>query len=293
MFVRHQRTSSIDNFSLHRRLRLESLEDRRMLATMVVTDLGDGSLASLAGDGQLSLREAIEAVNTGAPVDGIAPLVGEFGTSDTILFQTALFSGGQQTLALTAGQLELAKSVVLFGPGSSLLTIDAQQNSRVFSIASGSDDYFITDLTLTGGLTIALDQDGGAVRSMSTGRLTFRNTVITNNAVTNRFSTGGGISSLGQVVLVDSTVSNNRTAGLSGGSGGGIFALGDVTLTGSTVADNRTEGGFASGGGISSNSVVTLNSSTVSGNRVLGSGFGSRWDFRNCRSGSFSKHRFR
>jgi hypothetical protein len=54
-------------------LSLEPLEERRLLAIMTVTDLGDDTLANLAGDSQLSLREAIEAINTAANVDGIGP----------------------------------------------------------------------------------------------------------------------------------------------------------------------------------------------------------------------------
>ena len=100
-----------------------------MLAVMVVTDLGDDTLANLAGDGLLSLREAVEAINTASPVDGIGPSSGEFGAGDTILFSAGLFGGAPQTLALTAGDLELTSGVVISGPtdtaGDLLLTIDA------------------------------------------------------------------------------------------------------------------------------------------------------------------------
>ena len=93
MNFKHQRKHVVDRVEWNKKLRLEALEDRRMLAVMLVTDLNDGTLDSLAGDGSLSLREAVEAINTGAPVDGIGPVSGSFGVDDTILFRTSLFGG--------------------------------------------------------------------------------------------------------------------------------------------------------------------------------------------------------
>ena len=267
---RHQRKNKVvrrDHFA--RKLRLETLEDRRMLATMVVTELGDGSLASLTGDGQLSLREAVEAINTGAPVDGIGPVVGNFGTNDTILFTSVLFIGSSPTLTLTAGQFELANSVTLAAPTGRMLTLDAQQNSRIFDITSISDDFVLSRLNLIGGLTTGLDEQGGAIRSITTGNLHLSNAVLEGNATTGNFSRGGTISAVGMLTVVDSSITNSRTEGTSG-NGGGIFSLGDVSLTRSTLADNSTAGLFANGGGVSSEGHVTIVSSTVSGNRTLG-----------------------
>src|SRR5262245_48258056 len=82
-----------------RSLNLESLEERRLLAVMTVTNLDDDTLANLAGGG-LSLREAIEAINIGANVDGIGPTSGVFGTNDQIVFDPTLFTGGPGTIPL-------------------------------------------------------------------------------------------------------------------------------------------------------------------------------------------------
>jgi len=57
---------------INRNLRVEFLEDfledRRMLAAMTVTSLSDGSLEDLAGDGEMSLRDATNetVTNSGA-----------------------------------------------------------------------------------------------------------------------------------------------------------------------------------------------------------------------------------
>ena len=74
------------------RLIAEPLEDRRLLAVMTVTDLSDDTLENLSGDGKLSFREAIEAVNIGADVDGIPPTSGEYGIDDRP--QQADYGGG-------------------------------------------------------------------------------------------------------------------------------------------------------------------------------------------------------
>lgn len=254
-----------------RRLRLERLEERRVLATMVVTDLDDGPLETLAGDGELSLREAVEAINSAAAVDGIGPSEGNFGTNDTILFESALFSSGAQTLLLTAGQLELVNPVILVGPATSLLKIDAQQNSRVFLVPElSTGDYLLARMTLTGGRTTGTQQLGGAVHSFSTGTLSLSELVITNSSTLGNFAAGGGVSALGDLAIVSSSILNNHTAGL-GANGGGVFAQGNVTLTRSWVQGNSTQGTFSGGGGISANGIVSINSSTVASNETTGS----------------------
>ena len=268
MNIRHQRKNVVARDS--RKLRLETLEDRRMLATMVVTELGDGSLASLAGDGQLSLREAVAAINTGAPVDGVGPASGQFGLNDAIVFNSELFGGSPKTLSLTAGQLELQSAVILFGPSGNLLTIDAQQNSRILDISATSGNFTIAQMTLTGGETNGLSQGGGAVRSMTAGRLLISDSTITASATLGSVSKGGGVSASGRLDIIDSNITNNRTV-QTGGDGGGVFSTGIILLTGSTIAGNQTQGEFAIGGGVNSAGAVVILRSTVSGNHTFGS----------------------
>src|SRR5262245_26649103 len=104
---RKSRSSSAPHL---RKLAVEPLEDRRLLAITVNTlvDEADGSLV----DGDVSLRDAI----------ALAP-VGE-----TINFSVA----GQ--INLTLGQLAISKNLTVSGPGAASLTINAQQSSRIFDI---------------------------------------------------------------------------------------------------------------------------------------------------------------
>jgi len=257
-------------FSNFKRLHVECLEDRRMLAVMTVTSLTDGPLESLAGDSQLSLREAVHAINTGAAVDGIGPTSGIFGVNDQIVFSPSLFADGSQVLHLTAGELTLNVPMKITGPGQDLLTIDAQQNSRLIRIASPSDNFEIADLTLTGGRTSGLFQQGGAIHSQSTGVLSIFNATITENSTLGTSSQGGGIYAVGDVQLNSSTVSVNSTHG-DGATGGGVHSMGNVSLVETTLAGNQTNGNFANGGGLFTAANATLLRSTVSENQTTGS----------------------
>src|SRR5262245_2484147 len=63
------------------RLRVEVLEDRITPATVTVTDTGD----TIAVDGKVTLREAIESANNNANVNADVVAVGAYG-NDTINF---------------------------------------------------------------------------------------------------------------------------------------------------------------------------------------------------------------
>jgi hypothetical protein len=81
------------------RLRLEPLEDRRMLATITVDTLADG-----IGVPGTSLREAIAAAATG----------------DTVAFSVT----GAINLTQASGTLLISKNLFIDGPGANLLTIN-------------------------------------------------------------------------------------------------------------------------------------------------------------------------
>ncbi len=175
-----------------RLLRPETLVDRRVLATFMVTNIDD------AGAG--SLRQAI-LVADAAP--GL----------DTIEFDGAA-SG---TIGLTSGQLNVAESLTINGPGSGILTIDAGGNSRIFNIDDGNAATFIdveiSGLTLTGGSVTSGplgDQDGGAINSAE--NITVTDAVISNNSVGDDRA---GISVIGggSLTVERTTVSDNTSAG--------------------------------------------------------------------------------
>ena len=266
--------------SCARRLRVEALEDRRMLAAVAVgnsLDVLNGDTSSIAnliandgGDG-VSLREAIVAANSTAG-------------ADTITFDAGVFTGGvASVIRLAEGELTVTESVHLDGaglgvvitadaagddtlvPGTFITDLDNTAESerddnlgRVLEVtAPGGDVVTLTGLTLTGGDTIG-NGVGGGVSSFNADLVLTSSTVSGNQG----FRGGGIFTGFGAVTLTSSTVSGN----LSSGSGGGIQTLsGDVTLTSSTVSGNQT-GGAGDGGGIDSGGEVVITSSTVVGN---------------------------
>src|SRR5262245_36619597 len=117
------------------RPRLEVLEDRTTPAQLVVNTLA-GTFDH--NDGQLSLREAIEAVNndslsqlSAAEQMQVVTAPDPLGTNDTIQIQVT------GTIGLPAGywgQLILSRDVTIQGPGSTFLTVSGERATRVFRI---------------------------------------------------------------------------------------------------------------------------------------------------------------
>ena len=211
----------------------------------------------------VSLREAIDSANDS---------VGE----DTITFAASLTAGGPATMMLTLGQLQLTDAVTITGPGVSLLTIDAQGNSRIFHLDDGDGateiEVEISGLTLTGGHATdgnnssASEADyGGAI--LSRENLTLTGSTISGNSA---LFGGGLFNGGGTLTLTDSTISGNSTLF----DGGGLWNYnGTLTVTNSTISGNdanRDGGGlFNRDGG-----TVEVSDSTISGNTASDGGGG-------------------
>lgn len=222
-------------------------------ATFTVTNTND------AGAG--SLRGAIASANAAAG-------------ADEIKFSGAGSSG---TIRLTTGELPITQNanLTITGPGRDQLTIsgDANNNStadaadsRIFNVTSGSDaTVSVSGLTLTRGFAGTADPGGAITSDGTSGDATLR---ITDAAVTqSKAENGGGIASLGELIVTNTTISGNTATD----SGGGVAVQEDdalldrVTLTGNTAVD---AGGGASAEGPSSG--LDVRDSTVSGNSVTG-----------------------
>jgi CSLREA domain-containing protein len=245
-------------------MRFEPLEDRAMLTSFTVTSLAD---IVDAGDGVVTLREAVLAANADA-----AP--------DVINFQAGL----NGTIALTGGQMTITNPVTINGNGAASTIIDAQQLSRIFDVTAAAGDVSLAGLTLTRGKTTAQADGGGAIRFASAGTLSISQSTLSGNATGYIQSPGGAIhSSLGAVVISGSTLTGNSTFagflyGLPGGGGAIYSASGPVTISGSTLSDNAAKTILLSsttfidthGGAVLMGSgALTINSSTLSGNTVI------------------------
>ena len=254
---RSDAASRVRSDPFHHRLRLEPLEDRRMLTAFLVDSLAD----VVAADGAITLREALEAANTNAAVFD-AP-AGSPTETDQITFAPELFTDGTNpvpgTITLGGTQLTIADDVDIEGPGAELLSIDANQQSRVFYVNSGIVAG-LSGMTITNGKA----DDGGGVYNNG-GTLTIVDAIISGNSATDD---GGGIysyDSSSSLMIADSVVSGN----IADDDGAGIYryrSSGTLVITNSTISDNSGNG---YGGGIctsSSSGTATISGSTIAGN---------------------------
>ncbi len=192
--------------------RLEGLEDRSLLSPLTVSNLFD------SGSG--SLRAAIAVAKSG----------------DTINFAKGLHG----TITLTSGDLPIADSVTINGPGAGKLSVSGDNSSRVFDI-TGSASVNIAGLTITGGQATA---GGGILLEDSASLCISNSTFIGNEALGNAAGGGfgGGIEddSSGALSVAGSTFAGNSAVGVGANSSsnnpsvppGYILALGgaiDVT----------------------------------------------------------------
>jgi hypothetical protein len=261
----------------HRRLGVEPLEDRRVLAVLVDThlDVVDDD------DGLTSLREAIIATNA-------AP------GADVIDFDPSL--AGKTIQLSNQGMLNIRDDLTINGLGADQLTVRGGGGSvfwvgKGWFFPEGTIDVTINGLTITGG---SGNSSGAGIRS--TANLTVADCVITNNRISvgpfglgdYGSAAGGGIAALGgmfttniiRTVISDNVAPNGETAGLGtgrpGGNGGGLAAGGTVNIVDSVITRNRAGDGTqgyrgqdaGDGGGISVGGTVTITCSIISDNHA-------------------------
>ena len=127
----------------------------------MVTSLADNTTV----DGQVTLREAIQAANTDSAVDGSTAGSG----ADTITFASSLFTGGDQTISLSlfdtgaddgevgATAFKISTPVTIEGPsGDNGLTIERSSSAsdfRLFQVTSAGN-LTLDRVTLSGGRAV-------------------------------------------------------------------------------------------------------------------------------------------
>ena len=248
----------------HRRLRLETLETRRLLTTLTVT--------SAADSGTGTLRAAITTADNNA-----GPYTVQFAPDVTSITLDSLLE-----ISNTAG-------VTIDGPSAGL-TLSGGNATAVFQVDGGAS-LTIEDLTIvdaTGGGAISNDGTltvmastfsgnsagrGGAV--WNGGTMTVRSTTFSGNSA----GEGGAIVNNSTLTVTSSTFSGNS----AGGEGGAVWNAGTLTITSSTFSANSVSrsGGIGMGGAIFNAGTLTVTSTTFSANSVSGSmgpGFGGAID---------------
>jgi len=242
-------------------IRVEPLEDRRMLSLVTVNSLAD----VVAADGLITLREAIQAADTNAAVYD-AP-AGSSTEPDTIQFDPTLFlEGGEpaaRAITLAGGQFTVTDVAGLDvqGPGAAWLTIDAHRQSRVLEVKGGAVAD-LSGMSLVGGSHSL----GGAIYA-SGSSLSLTNMAITGNMATN----GGGIYATGGQISLDAVTVFGNSSVSAGGAiylTGGTLSLAHCEISQNAVTVSSSSG---SGGGIYCSGTLSLDDCTVSRNSVTSS----------------------
>lgn len=240
------------------------LEERAVPATITVGSNQD----NLIQDGKVTLREALESINSGKDFnsDLKGAVNGIYGTADTVVF-----AGGLAGLTIALGQeLGILNAVTISAPNAEI-TVSGNNSVRVFHILlfAANDDVTINGLRIANGR--APFESGGGINNENADLTLVDCTVSGNKA-----GIGGGIYStaFGGVVPHDLTLERcqvNSNYVYDGGNGGGIsFAGGNLTISNSRISNNQLKPNAYAGGGIfvGLNSSTTISASTIEDNKA-------------------------
>ncbi|MEM7128233.1 MAG: CSLREA domain-containing protein [Chloroflexota bacterium] len=241
-------------------------------ATITVNSLAD---TTTAGDGNCTLREAINNVNTGSDTTSGDCLQAD-GLTDTINLPAGMIilSGAANEDSNAGGDLDIQADVILNGSADGTAISGGSDGSimtdRVLHITSSADAVALNDLTITDGRGSGpgsgIFNDGGTV--------TVTRSTISENSVPGP-SSGGGIYNKGTMTILNSTVSGNESGTTGGGMQNNLGAT--LLITNGTVTDNFATGAFGRGGGgifnalgaiKISGSLIAGNSTTIGGQEV-------------------------
>ncbi len=248
-----------------RRLGVEPLEDRTLLAAFEVVTAGDTPAGSCTG-AACTLRDAVNAANATAGADEIS-FNGSFGDANP----------GDENYSITlASELAVTESLTINGFASAAVSISGNDATRLFNFeGGGANTYVLNNLTLAQGNSAgARTGFGGAVVMVDADdTLTINDSVIRDSAATS----GGGTSG-GGIYVQAGTFNLNRSAVINNSAsfGGGLeFRNATATLTNVTVSGNQASSNL--GGGIShgangtgATSQLTIRNSTIAGNSSPG-----------------------
>ncbi|WP_089938421.1 CSLREA domain-containing protein [Candidatus Entotheonella palauensis] len=259
-------------------------------ATCILVNTTDDELN---GDGDCSLREAIEATNTDAVTDACVAGSG----ADNICVPEGVYTLTQGT------PLAITSDLSLLGAGADLTFIQAAEEPgtaafRVLTITSMRTVY-IADVTIRHGNTSADSEsrdggcilnsgslslvncavractsagDGGAIRNF-TGSLTLRTCEVSDNATQNNGAAifNGGGAAGGTLTLIESTITRNT----SNTNAGGVYnnsGSDPCIFLNSMISENMSL--FDGGGVVNFSGAIEVINSTVNNNMAERGGGG-------------------
>ncbi len=208
----------------------QQLEPRNLLATIVVNTVAD--TAPGISDGLVSLREAIVAANTDTAIDD-APA----GSGDDIIRFSQSISG--QTIELSLGEMNIVDGVTIRA-GNAEIEIDAQTQSRIFSINSSSP-VLLHGLRFTNGLSA---DGGGAIRIEGDSSVRIVDSTLEDNRAIS--GNGGAIHKAAGLLKIENSTFTNNQVDETSGLGGGIYSASETTrIDDSTFTRQRAFAGGA------------------------------------------------
>ncbi len=249
-------------------LLLHNVRPTLSAGSIVVTTTDD----ELNSDGDCSLREAIQAVNTQSPVDACPT----GSSNDTITLSAGVYTlniagAGEDNnatgdLDIFATASAVTRTLIIQGDSATTTIVDGNQLDRVFHLVARAPIGFQDDLLVLRDLTVRNGRLSGAGGAglLSWGRLELYNVIIENNATTGTSSSniGGGFcigcgTGTGSGYLEHVIVRNNAAQ-----RGGGVFSNRPLTITASSIISNTA----FTGGAIVNYGALTLTNVTVSDN---------------------------
>ncbi|MER2599128.1 MAG: CSLREA domain-containing protein [Caldilineales bacterium] len=206
-----------------------------------------------------SLREAVQSANTNADFggcvrSGTAPYTINLGAGTFALTIT-----GANNDTNTTGDLDfLVSGISVSGAGAANTTIQQTTADRVLDfnpLIGANFSASLADLTVTGGNTNNTFGGGGIIYGDSNGggTLTLNGVTVHGNTASN--GPGGGIetSIRGNLVINNSTISNNVASKQGGGMDFFVSSPDQLMITSSTITNNRSNyatGSLDAGGGL-------------------------------------------
>ena len=197
--------------------------------------------------------------------------------SDVIVFDDSL--SGEILLSPLLGPLIINSDMIVDGGDADTIAISGGDLFNVVFISEDADELELSSLTIRDGLTTLEFGFGAGVRYDGTGELRIIDSVVSGNRTTGQGGAGAGVQSTsGNVTLLRSVVNNNRTEGAFASGGGVWTGGGTLTISDSTITGNSTNNAYASGGGVYAlNGPAkifrsTISDNTTNGNRSGGAG---------------------
>jgi hypothetical protein len=239
-------------------------------ATITPDETGDNLMA---GNGDCSLREAVQSAQDNASADCVD---GDAGSLDTIILGANPYI---LTIPSTAnenqnvnGDLDVVSGgpLLIRGAGLGATTIDqTTANERIID-HPGGDALTIEDLTIRDG-AVSGTEDGGNIKLGGSTDFTLRRARVLSG---DSESLGGGVyvgNSSATATFEDSLLDLNDA---NDGAAIVVASGAEVNVTRTTVEDNDAASSTSSpeGGGIRSSGTLTVTDSVISGNEATGTG---------------------